>query len=98
MEAPLMRYSLVETSLDDVLSDALREEAGTESDLRDWYPITTKLKVGKVTGRQLRAFWEREAEHVFSPDPEKLFGGWLPRPSGIDPAVGRPRPGRPPGP
>jgi len=102
-EVPLMRYNVVETSLDDVLSDALREEAGTEialsngfrfspplpagpvkeSDLWDWYPITTKLKVGKVTGRQLRAFWERETEHVFAADPAKLSGGWLPRPSGM---------------
>jgi hypothetical protein len=102
-EAALMRYDVVETSLDDVLSDALREAASTEiglsngfrfspptpagpiheADLWNWYPITTKLKVGRVTGRQLRAFWERELEHVFSPDPEKLFGGWLPRPSGM---------------
>ncbi len=102
-EVPLMRYNVVETSLDDVLSDALWEAAGTEialsngfrfsppkpagpireSDLWDWFPITTRLKVGQVTGRQLRAFWEREAEHVFAPDPEKLFGGWLPRPSGM---------------
>ncbi len=102
-EVPLMRYNVVETSLDDVLSDALREAAGTEiglsngfrfappkpagpireSDLWDWLPITTRLKVGQVTGRQLRAFWEREAEHVFSRDPKKLFGGWLPRPSGM---------------
>ncbi|WP_435007944.1 bifunctional metallophosphatase/5'-nucleotidase [Tundrisphaera lichenicola] len=102
-ETPLMRYNVVETSLDDVLSDALREAAGTEiglsngfrfspplvagpireSDLWDWYPITTKLKVGQVTGRQLRAFWERELEHVFAEDPTKLFGGWLPRPSGM---------------
>ena len=102
-EAPLMRYNVVETSLDDVLADALREAAGTEialsngfrfsppivagpireADLWNWYPITTRLKVGKVTGRQLRAFWERETEHVFATDPEKLFGGWLPRPSGM---------------
>jgi 2',3'-cyclic-nucleotide 2'-phosphodiesterase (5'-nucleotidase family) len=88
---------------DDVLSDALREAAGTdialsngfrfsppllagsirEADLWDWFPITTKLKVGKVSGRQLRAFWERETEHVFASDPMKLFGGWLPRPSGM---------------
>jgi 2',3'-cyclic-nucleotide 2'-phosphodiesterase (5'-nucleotidase family) len=94
---------VVETSLDDVLSDALREAAGTEialsngfrfspplpagpvreSDLWDWYPITTKLKVGKVSGGQLRAFWERELEHVFASDPAKLFGGWVPRPSGM---------------
>jgi sulfur-oxidizing protein SoxB len=102
-EVPLMRYNVVETSLDDVLSDALREAAGTEialsngfrfspplpagfvreSDLWDWYPITTRLKVGLVTGKQLRAFWERETEHVFATDPAKLFGGWLPRPSGM---------------
>ncbi len=102
-EVPLMRYNVVETGIDDVLSDALREAAGTEialsngfrfspplpagpvkeSDLWDWYPITTRLKVGRVTGRQLRAFWERETEHVFAEDPAKLFGGWLPRPSGM---------------
>ena len=102
-EVTLMRYNVVETSLDDVLSDALREEAGTEialsngfrfspplppgpireADLWDWFPITTKLKVGKATGRQIRAFWERELEHVFAADPAKLFGGWLPRPSGM---------------
>ncbi len=102
-KATLMRYNVVETSLDDVLSDALREAAGTEiglsngfrfspptppgpireADLWDWYPITTRLKVGKVTGRQLRAFWERETEHVFAADPDRLFGGWLPRPSGM---------------
>ncbi len=101
--SPLMRYNVVETSLDDVLADALREAAGTEialsngfrfappllagpvkeSDLWDWYPITTRLKMGRVTGRQLRAFWERETEHVFASDPAKLFGGWLPRPSGM---------------
>ncbi len=98
-----MRYNVVETNLDDHLSDALREAAGTdiglsngfrfapptlpgpitEADLWNWYPITTRLKTGKVTGKQIREFWEREAEHVFSPDPEKLFGGWLPRPSGM---------------
>lgn len=103
MEVPLMRYNVVETGIDDVLSDALREAAGTEvalsngfrfspplpagpvkeSDLWNWYPITTRLKVGKVTGRQLRAFWERETEHVFAEDPARLFGGWLPRPSGM---------------
>jgi len=100
---PLMRYNVVETSLDDVLSDALREASGAEiglsngfrfapptpagpvreEDLWNWYPITTRLKTGKVTGRQIREFWERELEHVFASDPAKLFGGWVPRPSGL---------------
>ena len=44
---------------------------------------TVLTRDGKATGRQLRAFWEREAEHVFASDPAKLFGGWLPRPSGM---------------
>jgi 2',3'-cyclic-nucleotide 2'-phosphodiesterase (5'-nucleotidase family) len=100
---PLVRYDVVETNLDAMLSDALREASGAEvalsngfrfaaptlagpireRDLWDWYPITTKLKTGRVTGRQIRAFWERELENVFAADPTKLFGGWVPRPSGL---------------
>lgn len=55
----------------------------TEADLWNAYPIDNRLKVGKVTGRQLRAFWESELEHVYASNPDKLFGGWLPRPSGL---------------
>ncbi|QQR41786.1 5'-nucleotidase C-terminal domain-containing protein [Myxococcus xanthus] len=54
-----------------------------EADLWNFFPITNKLKTGKVSGRQLRAFWEQELENVFAKDPEKRFGGWLPRPSGM---------------
>jgi hypothetical protein len=36
-----------------------------------------------VTGAQLRAFWESEIDHVFADDPTRLFGGWLPRVSGM---------------
>ena len=49
----------------------------------NWYPITAPLKTGTVTGKQLREFWERELENVFASDPAKLFGGWVPRPSGM---------------
>jgi 2',3'-cyclic-nucleotide 2'-phosphodiesterase (5'-nucleotidase family) len=100
---PLVRYDVVETNLDAMLSDALREATGAEialsngfrfaaptlagpireRDLWDWYPITTRLKTGRVTGRQVRAFWERELENVFGADPARLFGGWVPRPSGL---------------
>ncbi|MFY0567929.1 bifunctional metallophosphatase/5'-nucleotidase [Archangium lansingense] len=55
----------------------------SEADLWNLYPIVNKLKTGKVSGRQLRAFWEQELENVFARDPEKRFGGWLPRPSGM---------------
>ncbi len=99
----LARYAVVETSLDAMLTDALREETGAdialsngfrfaspslvgpleEKDLWTWYPITSQVMIGKATGKQLREFWEREIENVFATDPRKLFGGWLPRTSGM---------------
>ncbi len=56
----------------------------TESDLFRLYPVNGLVKVGKVTGAQLRAFWESEIDHVFPQDPTKLFGGWLPRVAGMN--------------
>ncbi len=47
----------------------------TERELWNLFPIVNKLKTGKVSGRQLRAFWEQELENVFSRQPEKRFGG-----------------------
>jgi 2',3'-cyclic-nucleotide 2'-phosphodiesterase (5'-nucleotidase family) len=101
--APLARHALVETSLDDVLTDALREAAGTdvalsdgfrfgapirpgpirERDLWSAYPLPTRLVAGRVTGRQLRAFWERALTRVFSRDPANLVGDWAPRVAGM---------------
>ena len=100
---PLVRYNVVETSLDAILADALRDSSGTEialsngfrfaypivagpiveGDLWSVYPINTQIKTGKVTGAQLRKFYEKEIENVFAEDPHKLFGGWLPRTSGL---------------
>lgn len=54
-----------------------------ERDLWMFYPINNNLRVGKVTGAQLKEFWEKEIENVYSQDAKKLFGGWLPRPSGM---------------
>ncbi len=53
----------------------------TMEDLWNYYPINTNLKTGRVTGAQLRAFFERELENVFSKNPKRLFGGWVPRAS-----------------
>jgi sulfur-oxidizing protein SoxB len=41
------------------------------------------VKLGKVTGAQLQAFWESEIDQVFPRDPNALFGGWLPRVAGM---------------
>lgn len=68
-------------------------EAGpiTEADLWNAYPFTEPLRVGRITGAQFRAFWERELEYVLSRNPDVQFGGWLPRVAGVrllfDPAA-----------
>ena len=54
-----------------------------ERDLWMLFPVTTRLRVGTVTGAQLRRFWEDEVDHVFTRDPQRLFGGWMPRVSGM---------------
>lgn len=99
----LARYAVVETNLDNLLADALREATGTqialsngfrfgtpvlpgsiqERHLWGFYPISTPLLTAKVTGKQLRAFWEQEIENAFATDASRRFGGWLPRPSGM---------------
>jgi len=55
----------------------------TVGDLWNLLPLDARMKVGKVTGRQLRAYLENELELVYSKDPWKLSGGWGPRASGM---------------
>ncbi len=100
---PLYRHDVLDTPLDRVITDAMREAAGTdialsngfrfgpviepgpilEADLWSALPNPEPLKVGKVYGWQLKSFLEEELEHVFSRNPDRLFGGWLPRFSGM---------------
>lgn len=102
-QVPLYRYGVLETSLDAVITDAMREAAHTEIALSNGFrfgpvieagpvkeediwaalPNPEPLKVGKVFGWQLKSFLEEEIEYVFSKDPKRLFGGWLPRFSGM---------------
>ena len=46
-------------------------------------PFDTRLKSGRVSGKQIRTYLEREMELVYSKDPFKLSGGWGIRPSGL---------------
>jgi S-sulfosulfanyl-L-cysteine sulfohydrolase len=79
-----------ETGADVALSNGFRFAPATASgpitvgDLWTWLPLRLQLKVGEATGADLQAYWEREFENVFSKDPERLFGGWLPRVSGME--------------
>lgn len=99
----LARYQVLNTSIDNVVADAIRKATGsdialsngyrfapptapgaiTEADLWTWLPINLQLKTGMASGTQLLAYWEKELENVFSNDPNRLFGGWLPRISGL---------------
>lgn len=100
---PLLRYDVIESNLDNLIADAVREATGAdvaftngfrfappvpagpirEQDLWDMLPLDAPIKVGAVTGRQLREYLERELELVFSQEPSHLSGGWGPRPSGL---------------
>lgn len=99
----LMRYDVLETTMDNFVDDAVREithtdvaftngfrfspplAAGpiTEVDLWNILPLDAKLKAGRVSGTQMRAYLENELELVYSKDPLKLSGGWGIRPSGM---------------
>ena len=56
----------------------------TQADLWNLLPLDTRLKKGWVTGKELKAYLERELELVFSRDAWKLSGGWGPRASGME--------------
>lgn len=55
----------------------------TVADLWTWLPLNLELKTGLASGAQMLEYWESELENVFSEDPTRLFGGWLPRCDGI---------------
>lgn len=100
----LARYAVLNTSMDRVISDAIRQATGadvalsngfrfapptapgaiTVADLWTWLPVNLKLETGLAAGSQLTDYWETELENVFSSDPGRLFGGWLPRSSGME--------------
>ncbi len=55
----------------------------TEGQLWSLLPLDARMKMGWITGRELRAYLENELELVFSKDAWKLSGGWGPRLSGV---------------
>lgn len=65
----------------------------TEEGLYNIFPMDSQIKVGTMTGKQLRKFWEESLDQVFAADPYGQRGGWGPRPSGMQVRVriGAPR-------
>lgn len=102
-ETDLYRKGVLESSMDNLIADAVREATGadigmangfrfsypvqagavTEEALFNIFPMDAQIKVGEITGRQLRQFWEDSLDQVFAADPYGQLGGWGPRPSGM---------------
>ncbi|WP_296705432.1 bifunctional metallophosphatase/5'-nucleotidase [Algoriphagus sp.] len=43
----------------------------------DMLPVDSLIRTGKVTGKQINEWLERELNNVFSADASKRFGGWV---------------------
>lgn len=109
-KTPLVRYYVIETPMDNFLTDAImwkfnpdialsngfrfcpplvpNPETGeaeiTVDFLWSMMPDDSQAKQGKVTGKQLRDFFETELHNAFAKDPAKRFGGWLVRFQGME--------------
>ena len=56
----------------------------TESYLYDMLPVDSTVRTGKVTGKQLLDWLERELQNVFADDAAKRLGGWVVRFKGME--------------
>lgn len=103
-DTPLFRKGVLESSMDNLIADALREETGadigmangfrfsypvlpgaiTDESLFNIFPMEASIKVGVMTGKQLKTFWEDSLDQVFAADAYGQRGGWGPRPSGME--------------
>jgi 2',3'-cyclic-nucleotide 2'-phosphodiesterase (5'-nucleotidase family) len=106
---PLMRYFVMETPMDNLITDAIRwkckadialsngfrfcqplavPDSGvadiTNAFLWNMLPLDSEAKMGKVTGRQILDWLEKELQNAFAKDPSKRFGGWFVRFSGLE--------------
>lgn len=55
----------------------------TEGYLYDMLPVESEVKVGEVTGAQIKNWLEKELQNVFAEDASKRFGGWMVRFKGM---------------
>ncbi|MBN8666816.1 MAG: bifunctional metallophosphatase/5'-nucleotidase [Chitinophagales bacterium] len=47
-------------------------------------PVDSEAKIGRITGKQLLDWLEKELENAFATDPAKRFGGWVVRFKGME--------------
>ena len=55
----------------------------TRANLWNLIPVNEMIKTGKATGKQIKAWLEREMHNTFAQNPTERFGGWLVRFSGM---------------
>ncbi|MHB1108645.1 MAG: 5'-nucleotidase C-terminal domain-containing protein [Lutibacter sp.] len=56
----------------------------TRANLWNLISVNEKIKTGKATGKQIKAWLEREMHNTFAENPTERFGGWLVRFSGME--------------
>lgn len=66
-----------------IVPDKSGKTAITKEDLWRMLPVDEQMKVGEVTGEQIKNWLEKEINNVYAKDPGKRFGGWLVRFSGM---------------
>ena len=109
-KTPLVRYFVLETPMDNVITDAImwkfkpdialsngfrfcqplsEVDANTglinitKEFLWNMLPLDNEAKSGKVTGKQVWDWLEKELQNAFAKDPSKRFGGWFVRFAGM---------------
>jgi 2',3'-cyclic-nucleotide 2'-phosphodiesterase (5'-nucleotidase family) len=109
-KTPLMRYYVIETPMDNFITDAIMwkfkpdialsngfrfcpplvpdaktgEAEITVDYLWNMLPVDSEAKTGKITGKQLMGWMEKELQNAFAKDPGKRFGGWVVRFKGME--------------
>ncbi len=56
----------------------------TKEFLWNMLPVNSEAKTGKITGKQLNDWLEKELQNAFAKDPSKRFGGWFVRFNGME--------------
>lgn len=56
----------------------------TKEFLWNMLPVNSEAKTGKITGKQLQDWLEKELQNAFAKDPAKRFGGWFVRFNGME--------------
>ena len=68
-----------------LVPDAKTGEAEITVDyLWNMLPVDSEAKTGKITGKQLLGWMEKELQNAFAKDPGKRFGGWVVRFKGME--------------